>query len=335
MSVPGSMPRIIWLSFKKRGLSVVNKNTKIWLNYLAGGIICILLLWTIYGQIMKQVNTMDEAVWKQTGNSIYLVLCLLLMVVNTSLERYKWYLLVSWAEPVRYLHALSSYLAGIAFSIITPNRIGEYPGRILYMGGGHTSRYINVSVSGIISQLAGIYSFGFLGLIYYNFAFPGTLAKAALASCIIINICITVVYWRFDAWLPAMERSRFLRRFAVYGKLLGRVTNANRLRVLLISLLRVAIFTAQYLFLLRWMNVDIPLAQGFCMAALFFWVMAVIPSLALTELGIRGAVSIYIFGHFSPNTVGILAATTGIWLLNLIVPSVIGSILIIRMKWLR
>ncbi len=36
------------------------------------------------------------------------------------------------------------------------------------------------------------------------------------------------------------------------------------------------------------MNVNVPLGAGFCMAALFFfWIMAVIPSIALTELASR------------------------------------------------
>lgn len=313
----------------------MNKNTKIWFNYLAGGGISLFLLWNIYGQINKQLGSIDANTWKQTGNNAWLWLCITLMFINTSLESYKWHILANSVEPVSYPKALSSYLAGIAFAIITPNRIGEYPGRILYMERSNTFRYINVSVLGVISQLWSVYIFGLAGLIYYNMAYPATLAKAGLAFCIIVNIFIGITYRRFETWLPAMERNRWLKRFAVYGRLLNRVSIQKQIKVLSISILRFAIFTAQYLFLLKWMNVDMPPAQGFCMAALFFWVMAVIPSIALTELGVRGAVSIYLFQHFSTNTIGMIAATTGIWLLNLIIPSVFGSLLIMRMRLLR
>lgn len=313
----------------------MNKNTKIWVNYGLGGAISILLLWSIGGQVSKQINDTAGLAWHHTGPVYFLALSLVLMLVNSLSESYKWYSLISWAEPVRFGKAVASYLAGVAFSIITPNRIGEYPGRILYLGGSNTFRYINISVSGIVSQLAGMYTLGLVGLVYYNFVAGGPLAQAALAACITINIFIAIVYWRFDSWLPLMEKTRFLRRFAVYGRLMSRVPPADKLRVLGISLARVVVFTAQYLFLLRWMNVDISLLPGFCLGALFFWVMAVVPSLALTELGVRGAVSLYIFGQYSPNTIGILAATTALWLLNIVVPSVVGSVLIIRMKWLR
>lgn len=313
----------------------MNKSTKIWVNYGLGAVISLLLLWSIYTQVLKQVNDAAAIAWQHTGHVGFLVLAVVFMFINSTLEAYKWFTLVSWAEPVGYRTAFTSYLAGVAFSVITPNRIGEYPGRILYLGGSNTFSYINISVSGVVSQLAGMYTVGLAGLIYYNIVTPAPLAQLALVACITLNIFIAIVYWRFHTWLPRMEQNRFLRRFAVYGRLMARVPAADKMKVLAVSVLRVCVFTAQYLFLLRWMNVDIPLLPGFCLGALFFWVMAVVPSLALTELGIRGAVSLYIFGHYSPNSIGILAATTAMWVMNIVVPAILGSLLIIRMKWLR
>jgi hypothetical protein len=164
---------------------------------------------------------------------------------------------------------------------------------------------------------------------------PAIMARVVWVVCIIINILIAIMYWRSDVWLPLLATSKRLRRFALYGKLMSRISNSNKMKVLALSLLRVLVFTAQYLFLLLWLNVEVPLLQGFCMAALFFWVMAVVPSLALTELGIRGAVGLFIFSQVSPNSIGILAATTSIWVINLILPAIIGSILIIKMKWVK
>ncbi len=326
----------------------MNKNTKIWLNYLLGATISLLLLWAIYVQISKQLKGIDNFAWQQSGNPIYLIIVLLLVFVNIFLESFKWYNLMSWAAPVKYTTALSSYFAGITFSIVTPNRVGEYPGRILYLGGTNTIRYMVVSVSGILSQLAGVYILGMIGLTYFylhllsvpvavlgQIQIPDIVAKGAWVVCIIINIVIAVMYWRSDIWLPLIATSKRLRRFAVYSKLMSRISNTNKKKVLALSISRVLVFTAQFLFLLLWLNVNVPLLQGFCMAALFFWVMAVVPSLALTELGIRGAVGLYIFGQVSPNSIGILAATTGIWVINLVLPAIIGSILIIKMKWVK
>ena len=313
----------------------MNKNTKIWLNYTLGAAISLLLLWSMYTQVRRQLEGMDANVWKQTGPGLFLALCIALLFVNVLLECGKWYLLTNMVEPISYPKALSSYLAGVAFSIITPNRIGDYPGRILFLGRNNTFRYVNVSVLGIMSQLSAIFLFGLCGLIYYNVAFPSLVARLALGLCLVANIGIAIVYWQFENLLPKLANVRLLKKYIIYARSLSRVNARRQTTILTLSILRFGVFTAQYLFLLRWMNVEVPLAEGFIIAALFFWVMAVIPSVALSELGVRGNVSLYLFHNFSPNTVGVLGATMGIWLLNLILPSIFGSVLIMRMRLLR
>lgn len=313
----------------------MNKNTKILLNYLIGGAFAVFLLWSIYQQVIRQLSAITPNTWYHTGSAIWLVLAVALMLVNSSLECAKWHMLTNMVTTTGYWQAAGSYLAGIAFSIITPNRIGEYPGRVLYLGHTQTFRYINVSILGVMAQLSAVYIFGLAGLIYYNLFFPSWIAKTALIACLLVNIFVGVVYWKFDLWRPAIEKIKWLRRFATYGKLLNRVTTQLQAKVMTVSLLRFAIFSAQFLFLLRWLNVSVPLPEGFCLAALFFWVLAVIPTIALTELGLRGNICLYLFHPFSSNVIGMLAATAGIWILNLIIPSIFGSILILRMKLLR
>jgi len=311
---------------------VLNKSTKIRLNYLIGTVISLLLLWGIYLQVNKQLKGIDANTWQQTGPQIFLWLALLLMPVNVGLEARKWYLLARSAQPLSYKQAMASYLAGLAFSIITPNRIGEYPGRLLYMKRKNTIRLISVSVLGAVSQLVTLFIYGTLALIYFNIAFPMLWAKLALAGSAIITVFLLFVYFRFEAWLPFLKRYNWARRYNIYGQLLKRFTNKEQLTILALSLLRFSVYAAQYLFFLRWMNVSMPLMDGFWMACLFFWAMAIIPTIALAELGERGQVGLYLFHYFSANTIGIIGATMGLWVLNLIIPSVIGSILLLRMR---
>jgi len=314
---------------------ILHKSTKIWLNYTIGAIISAVLLYSIWLQVTKQLGQMGTKVLWQSGPNIFLYICLCLMPVNVALEAKKWQMLAGSAQPLSFRTALAGVLAGIAFSIVTPNRIGEYPGRILYLKRKNTFRLISVSILGAVAQMFTLFLYGLLGLVYYNLAFPGKFEKAALLICFLVTAGIGLVYWRFENWLPLLRKIKWFRKFRIFGQLLKRFTNRQQFNILGISILRFAVFTAQYLFLSRWMNVDMPLGTGFCMAALFFWVIAIVPSIALAELGERGQVSLYLFHHLSPNTVGILGATIGIWMLNLIIPSVIGSVLLVRMKLLR
>jgi hypothetical protein len=61
--------------------------------------------------------------------------------------------------------------------------------------------------------------------------------------------------------------------------------------------------------------------------------MAVIPTIALfTDLGLRGKVSLMLLGMFSENNLGIGLTAVSIWFINLIIPALAGSLLILSIK---
>ena len=88
----------------------------------------------------------------------------------------------------------------------------------------------------------------------------------------------------------------------------------------------------QYLLIWQALQVELPLWEGFWSIALIFLVMAIVPGFAIADVGIRGAVALSIVTVFSANSVAILAGTAGIWLLNLVIPALIGSLLLLTIK---
>lgn len=275
-----------------------------------------------------------DTLW-QTGPEYFLWICVILMPINLLLEAKKWQILAGSAQPLSFRGAMASYLGGIAFSMVTPNRLGEYPGRMLYLKRRNTIRLVSVSILGALTQMLTLFIFGTMGLVYFCLNFYQPFALVLLIAATAITIILVIAFWSFETWLPIIEKIKWLRRFRVYKTLLKKFTPKQQISILSISILRYSIYTAQYLFLLYYMNVSMPFFDGYWMSALFFWVITVIPSIALVELGERGQVGLYLFHHFSDNTVGILAATVGIWCINLILPAVLGSILLLRMRLLR
>lgn len=256
------------------------------------------------------------------------------MPINIFLETKKWQMLASTAYPLSIAKAFTSYLSGLAISIITPNRIGEYPGRILYLKRKNTIRLISASIVGITAQLFTVSVFGTIALIYFKWHIMFPFHNITIILSIIISFCIGLFYFQFEKWLPLLKYFKWARRYNIYAKLVCRFYYKDLFNIVFISAIRFCIFTAQYLILLHWMKVDINLWQAFFSATLFFWIMAIIPSIALTELAERGQVGLYLFHHFTANTIGILGATFGLWLINLIIPAFIGSLLILRSRWL-
>jgi len=67
--------------------------------------------------------------------------------------------------------------------------------------------------------------------------------------------------------------------------------------------------------------------------SVMFLVLSIIPSIAvITDLGVRWKVGIEVVQLFDSNIPGILATSLAVWIINLVVPALIGSLLILGMK---
>jgi hypothetical protein len=107
-------------------------------------------------------------------------------------------------------------------------------------------------------------------------------------------------------------------------------------RILFLSFLRYLVFMLQYQLLFSVFGVGLTGLQAWGGMSVVFLVMAVVPTFTfLTELGLRWAASIQIMELFSVNAVGIFATSFGIWLINLIIPALAGSLLILGIKLFR
>jgi hypothetical protein len=97
------------------------------------------------------------------------------------------------------------------------------------------------------------------------------------------------------------------------------------LQVMGLSVLRYFVFLLQYYFLFRFFGVELTWTIAFLVVALTFLLLALIPGMALAELGVRGKLSLLIVGAFSTNSIGIVLAVTSVWFLNLILPAIVGG----------
>jgi hypothetical protein len=79
-------------------------------------------------------------------------------------------------------------------------------------------------------------------------------------------------------------------------------------------------------------EVDIEWWQCFWAVSVIFLVLAIIPTFAIAELGVRGKVSLKLIELFSTNSLGISIATATIWIINLVLPAIAGSLLILSIK---
>ena len=267
----------------------------------------------------------------------YLSLALVLMPINWLLESRKWQILIKKLEPISLLYSLQAVLAGVTVSVFTPNRIGEYAGRVLLLK--HANR-IQAALSTLISSIGQIIATLIFGSISFYFYFVQYLATESTAwlSYSLFAILIVFIYSLFILFISTptllglLKKIKAIRRFKKYITFFNRYTTQELIHILFLSLLRYVVYSTQLFLLLLAFGVNIDLYTGFVLIPLTFFTMTFIPSIALADLGIREAVALTIIGLESNNHIGILSATLVIWAINLVIPAIFGSVLIFKSK---
>ncbi|MDZ4810087.1 MAG: lysylphosphatidylglycerol synthase transmembrane domain-containing protein [Bacteroidota bacterium] len=320
----------------------LNKNTKLFINYFLGPLLFAWLAWSIYHQIKKQPDL--ETAWRGIKESFStplvwnLVAVILLMIVNWSVEAIKWKISVKPIQQVSFLKALRAVLSGVSFSVSTPNRVGEYLGRVLYMDEGNRLKTISITIVGSISQLIITLLMGCIGLIILR---PGIESNQVLSPIwmkVIIYGTIAVLsglllfYFRLAWIIKWVDRLPGSNRFAYLIRALEDFDTGLLFKLLLLSAMRFVVFIVQYYLLFHLFAVDVSWSQVFWAVSVSFLVMAVIPTIAIVELVQRGKVMTTIMALYTTNNLGVGFTTAGIWLINLIIPAIIGSLLLLVMR---
>ena len=105
-------------------------------------------------------------------------------------------------------------------------------------------------------------------------------------------------------------------------------------KILLLSSIRYCVFLLQYIILFHFFNVQVAVIHIVPVMSLVFLALAVIPSIALIEVGLRGEVSLRLMGLFSINSLGIGLTSVTVWFINLIIPAIIGTLFLLNVKLL-
>ena len=322
----------------------MNKSIKIFIKWFLGPLLAAWLFYSLYQQVKDQPDLETAIVlikkipfgadaWK-----FWLVIAM--VFVNWGIEAAKWQVLVRTIQPMNFIRAFKSVLCGVTLSLNTPNRIGEYAGRVLFINEGNRITAISLAIAGSFAQLIITVLMGCFGLIFLLFAKDTLIQPMGLSffwvriflyGSIFVTITLLFFYFRMSWLIRLVKRLPYAERFSKYISVLETFDAKVLLRLMVLSLFRYLVFILQYIFMLQLMHVEQDCWQSFWLITLLFWVLAIIPSIAIAELGIRGTIAKTLFAY-SGNLFGILAVTFGIWFINLFIPALIGSLLILGIK---
>src|SRR5450755_2650736 len=206
-------PGLFWSSFAEGTLFLIvapNKNIKLIVNYVAGPLIMLFLFYTVARQLQRQPHWKDslyQVLSASSGKQQWKLYTMFgLMWVNWALETFKWQIALRPVQSIGFTRAFKAILAGICIASFTPNRVGEYLGRMLFVDPGHKMLSVTPTILCSMSQMLVTLVAGSVGIYLFStlpFHFRAAwLSPLFFRSAMIVTagsaIGLGLVYFRFD-----------------------------------------------------------------------------------------------------------------------------------------
>ena len=260
---------------------------------------------------------------------LFLVIVFLLVIPNWSLESLKWKLVIKKIQPVDFKFSIKVILSALTLSLFTPNRIGEIPGRTIFLKKGNKRKGILATTMGSMTQGFITFNMGFIAYVFMVIKYHFYTLKINYSLILLILITSGILIFSFLHFINKKSGNIVNKKIQHYIFFLRDYKKREIILLILCSLLRYAVFIFQFYIFLLIFGVKIELLQGLLSIAITYLVMFITPFISVAELGVRGSASILCIGFFSKNIAGILLAGFSLWLLNIIIPTIIGGIIIL------
>lgn len=277
----------------------------------------------------------------QTPRYDELAMLLIAMLANWTLEAYKWRVLIHTIEDISLWRSLRAVFSGVTIAFFTPNRVGEYGGRVFHLDRADRIDAVLLTVVGSYAQLTVTIVTGLMALAFYLPAHEGTGPLSSwqygFVALGMFGLCVFLILLFLNTGLLAsvLKKLRLPKTVLRHIRVLEVHSPQSLLRVLLASVGRYAIFTGQFYLLLQVFSVDVGYADAMMMICMTYFVMTGIPSIAITEVVTRGSVAVYFLSQVSDNVTGIVSASSVLWLINLVIPALLGVITIFGLRFFR
>ena len=293
----------------------------------------------IYHQLVenKSFEELDISVLIDTvkKNKVYLVGVILMMFLNWLVEALKWRYMISKIENISLMTAYRAIFTGITVSTFTPNRIGEYGGRVFCLEQGDRIKAVFITVLCSMSQLLVTILYGSISLfiLFDEILIDKTFLSVSLL--ILLNLFLLFSYFNISHIVNFLGKFKLINSFKKYLEVLVMYNFKDLLIAFIYSNTRYFIFSLQFIILLHVFGINISFMDAILSVMLIFFFITITPTITIAEIGVRGSVAIFVLGLFSSNDIAILSSTTLLWLINLIIPAIIGSFFIFSLKFFR
>jgi uncharacterized membrane protein YbhN (UPF0104 family) len=319
---------------------VLNSSSKKTLSYLIKAGILLLAGVFIYRQLnskheLKQFEALVMGINRSWAIYIMSVV-FLLMLVNWVLEAAKWKYLAQRLAHMSLWKSIEAVFCGLTWAIFTPNRIGEYGGRVMFLPRRRRIHGVFAMAVGAFGQNVITNVLGAIALMWFIWFFLhlNMLLYVGLLIISFVFIVMMMLFYFNIRWMVSLLNSvKFLRKFHRFFDIMGRYKFSELVRIMGYCAARFAVFSFQYYLVVHLLIPEIPLYDVLMMVFILFFIQSALPSLDLLDVGVRNLTSVTLFTYVTDQKIAVMAAVTSIWLINLIIPAILGSVFVFKLKF--
>lgn len=276
------------------------------------------IIWKCWGFSVPE-NLWVEENERESGRWIWLAGLILLMLLNWLLEITKWWLALQKGGLTNQTISSASkgVLAGLSIGLFSPNRVGEFAGRLGVLAPEDRKSGFWLNLLCNIPQLMATVAIG-LGPCLHQYQWVSGETSLAITGMLIIAAGL------FCFLLPGV-----LARIQLLKSILPEEKPEMKkvmLSLWFLSVIRYICFSVQFALVLAFVNAPVGWTEMTTAIPAIFLIITCIPTMAWSELGVRASVSSYVLAMYGVDAPRVAVAAFLLWLLNLALPALIGAI---------
>ena len=309
--------------------TVLHKSKQYWLAALK-----VLVLTFTFGYIYHKISSAETLQWNtfiseiNQNNLGYWIWFLVLAAVNWVFEILKWQTAVSKVESISFLEATKQSLTALTVSLPTPNRIGDYGAKAFFFTSEKRKEVVLLNFINNSTQMLITCLFGAIGLFLFlqKNSLPLSYNNLVFVSFSIIIVALVGYYFRKK---QILFKGLSISKVISYLK---KLSKSIKLKLVLFSTIRYAIFSFLFFQLLMFFGAEISAANAIPIIFMMYFLVSIFPTFLLFDVVVRGGVAVWLFSYTNVPELAVLCTVFSMWLLNFILPALAGSIYVITYK---
>ena len=307
--------------------------------------IVLLGIFVLYKKLIVNQNVSDifneiKTTFINNNQFFFTTVALILVPFNIFLEGIKWKLQIKPIENISNWKSFLSIYTGISAGMFFPNRMGNFLGRIFMLEKGDRIKASLTTLVGGMAQMIATVSIGLIAVLFF-------IEKHIILICISVILFITLLilmYFNIHLlkYFQFIIPKKFKEKTEEYFEVFSLYNKTELLKILILSFVRYFLYTFQFVLLIWAFGIPLSYFSAMIPISLTYLMMMIVPFITITEIAVRGSVSILVFEKWLiMNNINIsfgmmvFSASSLLWIFNIAIPALIGLFLTYRLKFFR